>query len=70
MIAYRIKQLAKPNGPISRSKIFADIADGRLTAHKVGGATIIIHSDWVHYLTSECRPPTEAAKGPRLSVRR
>ncbi len=68
MIAYRIKQLAKPNGPISRSKIFADIAAGRLTAHKVGGATIIIESDWAHYLTSEHRSQTDVAKGQCLSV--
>jgi hypothetical protein len=52
MTAYRIKQLSKPNGPISRSKLFEDIAAGRLIAHKVGRATVILEDDWRRYLAS------------------
>lgn len=50
MNAYRIKDLAKPNGPFGRSKLFEDIAAGRLIARKVGGATVILEDDWRRYL--------------------
>lgn len=50
MNAYRIKEISKPNGPFSRSKIFADISAGRLVARKVGGATVILDEDWRRYL--------------------
>ena len=50
MTAYRIKDLCRPHGPFGRSKIFADIAAGRLVARKVGGATVILPDDWRRYL--------------------
>lgn len=52
MTGYRIKQLAKPNGPIGRSTIFKEIAAGRLIARKIGGATIILEDDWRRWLVS------------------
>ena len=54
MGAFRIKTLAKL-GPISRAKLFRDIAAGRLIARKVGGATVVLENDWVRYLEGEPR---------------
>jgi hypothetical protein len=57
---YRIKDLAKPNGPFGRSKLFEDIAAGLLIARKVGGATVILEDDWRRYL--EGAPLTTSAR--------
>jgi len=45
IIAHRIADLAA-RGPISRSSIYNAIRDGRLTARKIGGATVILEDDW------------------------
>lgn len=58
MTAFRIAQIAKPNGPISRSKIFADIAAGKLAARKIGAATVILETDWRRYLEGVPRVAT------------
>jgi hypothetical protein len=50
MVAYRIKQLARPNGPVSRATLFREIAAGRLVARKIGSATVILEDDWRRYL--------------------
>ncbi|WP_305523306.1 DNA-binding protein [Methylobacterium amylolyticum] len=50
MIALRIRDIAKPNGPFGRTKLFADIAAGRLVARKVGRSTVILADDWRKYL--------------------
>jgi len=49
-MVHRVKGIAKPNGPISRSTLFRHIAEGRLLARKVGGATVILAEDWRRYL--------------------
>lgn len=53
MTGYRIKDLARPRGPISRSKLFMDIAAGRLVARKVGSMTIILERDYRRYLEGQ-----------------
>lgn len=61
MTAFRIAQLAKPNGPIGGSKIFADIAAGKLIARKIGTATVILDEDWRRYLESAPRATGKTA---------
>lgn len=48
--AYRIKDVAKPNGPIAKSTLFRHASEGRLVTRKVGGATVILAEDWRRYL--------------------
>lgn len=50
MHAYRIKDLAKPNGPIARSTLYKHAAEGRLIMRRVGGATVVLAQDWRRYL--------------------
>ncbi|MCT4493111.1 helix-turn-helix domain-containing protein [Bosea minatitlanensis] len=52
MTAYRISQIAKPHGPISRSAIYNEIAAGRLVARKIGRATFVLEKDWLAFLES------------------
>lgn len=59
MTALRIKDIIKPNGPFGRTKIFADIAAGRLVARKVGGATVVLEKDWRQYIEGK---PCDTAK--------
>ncbi len=49
MTVLRIKELVD-RGPFGRTKLFADIAAGRLIARKVGGSRIVHESDWRKYL--------------------
>ncbi|GJD98103.1 hypothetical protein [Methylobacterium isbiliense] len=50
MQVLRIKDVSRPNGPFARSTINKAIAEGRLTARKVGGATVILADDWRRYV--------------------
>ena len=50
MLAYRIKDVARPKGPIARATIYKHASEGRLTLRKVGGATVILADDWKRYL--------------------
>ena len=61
MLAYRVKDIAKPNGPISRATLFRHIAEGRLEASKVGHARVILAENYRKYLeggTVEPNRPT------------
>lgn len=49
--AYRIEELAAA-GPICRARIYTAIREGRLTARKAGGSTIILARDWLEFLES------------------
>lgn len=64
MQAYRIKDLAKPNGPIARSTLYKHAAEGRLIMRRVGGATVVLAQDWRRYLEG-----TPAACGVQNSHR-
>jgi len=61
MHAYRIKELAKPNGPIARSTLYKHAAEGRLIMRRVGGATVVLAQNWRRYL--EGAPTTRGAQG-------
>lgn len=54
MGAFRINALVAL-GPFSRAKLFRDIAAGRLVARKVGGATVVLGSDWANYIEGQPR---------------
>lgn len=49
MTVLRIKDLVN-RGPFGRTKLFADIAAGRLIARKVGRSTSVHENDWRAYL--------------------
>ncbi|MHB2207771.1 hypothetical protein [Methylobacterium sp. CM6257] len=49
MTVLRIKDLVN-RGPFGRTKLFADIAAGRLVARKIGRSTVVHESDWRAYL--------------------
>ena len=60
---YRISDLVEM-GPFKRAKLFKEIREGRLRAHKAGFATIIHEKDWRAYLdTMPPRVPTGGDKG-------
>lgn len=59
MTVLRIKDIAKPTGPFGRTKLFADIAAGRLVARKVGRATVILPDDYRRYLEGMPRTSSE-----------
>jgi excisionase family DNA binding protein len=48
-LAYRIKDAARLLG-MGKSKLFELIADGRLPARKIGGATVILRTDLISFL--------------------
>jgi excisionase family DNA binding protein len=52
-LAYRIDQAAEASG-LGRSKLYEEIALGRLRAFKAGGRRLIWHEDLVAYLLA-CR---------------
>lgn len=49
---YNISDLARPNGPISRSEIYEAINRGDLKAKKWGRRTIVTPEAWSDFLTS------------------
>jgi len=49
--AYSISELVRI-GPLSRSKIYVEIAQGRLRAVKAGRRTLILRSDYEQYLAN------------------
>lgn len=61
MTAHRIDDLAR-RGPLGRSKLYGEIAAGRLVARKVGRATIVLEVDWRRFLASApiVKPRTSA----------
>jgi hypothetical protein len=66
-LAHSIPDAVRVTGKtVSRSKIYQDIASGRLIARKHGRRTIILHTDLVKYLESlpkaDARREAEAAK--------
>lgn len=60
--AYRIAEIARPNGPVSRATLYREIAAGRLPARKLGRATLVMHEDWSRFL--EAMPRLQAASRP------
>ena len=48
-LTYTIDQIARA-GPLSRSKIYEEIAAGRLKARKAGRRTVILAQDYQAYL--------------------
>jgi len=42
--AYRIEQFAEAHG-ISRAQVYVEIAEGRLTARKIGSRTVVTDED-------------------------
>ncbi|GJE51821.1 hypothetical protein GOFOIKOB_4885 [Methylobacterium tardum] len=61
--AYRIAEIARPNGPISRATLYREIAAGRLPARKLGRATILLHEDYANFLkaTPRLKTPSQPA---------
>jgi|SaaInlStandDraft_6_1057023.scaffolds.fasta_scaffold257992_2 hypothetical protein len=49
-IAYNIEDACKESGKIGTSKLYQDIADGKLIAHKNGRRTVILHENLLAYL--------------------
>ncbi len=49
--AYTIEEIVQL-GPLSRSKLYEEIAANRLTARKVGRRTVILAEDFQRYLAS------------------
>jgi hypothetical protein len=47
--AYTINELLTFH-PAGRSKLYEDLAAGRLVARKIGDRTIILHSEYLAYL--------------------
>ncbi len=50
---YRIAELVKPAGKISRSALYAHAAAGRIVLRKVGGVTVVTESEWRKYIEGE-----------------
>lgn len=50
-LSYSIEQLVRATG-VGRSKIYAEIAAGRLQARKVGARTIVLHDEALAWLRS------------------
>ena len=48
---YRIAEIVKPRGPVSRSTLYAHAAAGRIELRKIGGVTVVSEAEWVRYLT-------------------
>lgn len=65
-LAYRPKEAAAALG-VSRSTIYEMIADGKLEARKLGGATLIRHEELVRVL--EGAPLADATKAAQASIR-
>lgn len=49
---YNISDLARPNGPISRSEIYEAINRGDLKAKKLGRRTIVTQDAWTDFLAN------------------
>lgn len=58
-LAHRIEDAAGLLG-VSRSTVFALVADGQIPARKIGRATVIRHADLLAFL--EAAPASEATK--------
>ena len=50
MRVFRIQEIVRPHGPVSRSKLYADAAAGLITLRKVGGKTVVREQDFQEYL--------------------
>lgn len=61
--AYRINELAE-HGPIKRSALYTAIAEGRLTARKLGGTTVVLREDWTSFLNA---PVVRSARAGRAA---
>lgn len=59
MTVLRIKEVIE-RGPFGRTKLYADIAAGRLVTRKIGGARIVLESDWNDYLRGVSRDASAA----------
>ena len=59
MTVLRIKELIE-RGPFGRTKLYADIAAGRLITRKIGGSRLVIESDWNDYLRGVSRDASAA----------
>jgi len=55
------------DGPLSRSKIYSEIAAGRLRAVKAGRRTLVLHHDFERYLMN--LPSAKPTPGPDARVR-
>lgn len=49
-LAYRIKDIVRPNGPHGKTKIYEAIKQGQLVVHKQGRSTIILAEDYKAFL--------------------
>lgn len=59
MSVFRIKEIIE-RGIFGRTKIYSDIAAGRLVTHKVGGSRMVLESDWNDYLRGVSREASGA----------
>ncbi|EIZ85437.1 hypothetical protein WYO_1803 [Methylobacterium sp. GXF4] len=59
MTVLRIKEVIE-RGPFGRTKLYADIAAGRLVTRKIGGSRIVLESDWNDYLRGVSRAASAA----------
>jgi excisionase family DNA binding protein len=57
-LAYRIKDITRPNGPHGKTKIYEAIKNGELIAHKDGRVTLILADNYKAYL--EKLPPVQS----------
>ncbi len=63
-LSHRIEDAARVIG-VSRSTLFAIVAEGRLPARKIGRATVILHSDLQAFV--EAAPLADATKRAQSS---
>lgn len=65
-LAYRVDEAAAVMG-IGRAKLWALIAEGRIQARRIDGATVVRHSDLEDFLASA--PAVEPKKPAQSSIR-
>jgi hypothetical protein len=59
---FRLSELARL-GPCKRSKLYVEIREGRLRAHKAGSSTFVYEADWLAFL--ETLPRLMPRTGPQ-----
>ena len=63
-LSYRVEDAAAMIG-VGKSKIWELIQEGRLSARKIDGSTIILHTDLEAFVVAA--PPTDATKRAQSS---
>ena len=53
MRIFSVKDVVRPHGPVSRSKLYADAAAGLITLRKIGGKTVVHELDLREYLSGK-----------------